>query len=91
MVQEMIDRADAEPLGLVKEDGTKSRPRRNVSDQVAALEQEFRAALGVRVKLVETARGRGKLVIHFSNHEQFDRLREHICGPGLPGVQARAG
>ena len=91
MVQEMIDRADAEPLGLVQEDGTKSRTRRPPSDHVAALEQEFRAALGVRVKLVHSARGRGKLVIHFSNHEEFDRLREHICGPGLPGAQARAG
>ena len=91
MVQEMIDQADAEPLGLVKEDGTKSRPRRPPSDHVAALEQEFRAALGVRVKLVQTARGRGKLVIHFSSHEEFDRLRQHICGPDLPAAQARAG
>ncbi len=91
MVQEMIDRADAEPLAVVERDGTKSRPRRTASDHVVALEQEFRAALGVRVKLAHNARGRGKLVVYFSGHEEFDRLREYICGPGSTGAQARAG
>lgn len=49
-------------------------------EHIAVLEQEFRAALGVRVTLVHNGRGRGKLTIHFRNHEEFERLRERICG-----------
>lgn len=55
--------------------GKRSRTK---SDQVASLEQEFRHALGAKVEIRATARGRGKIVIHFQNHEEFDRLREQL-------------
>ena len=42
-----------------------SKPRTR-SDQVASLEQEFRHALGVKVEIQASARGRGKLIIHFA-------------------------
>jgi ParB family chromosome partitioning protein len=80
IVQETIDAADSEPLGLVGRDGKKSRPQRTQSEHVAALEQEFRMALGTKVKLTHNARGRGKLVINFRNHEEFRRVYRHICG-----------
>jgi ParB family chromosome partitioning protein len=83
MVQEMIEQADAEPLAG---DGEQRKPRgRRASEHVAALEQDFRSALGVRVKLTHTANGRGKLTIPFTSHEEFERLREHICGTAIPG------
>ena len=91
LVQQSIDQADAEPLSVIARDGSKSRPRRASSEHVTALEQEFRAALGSRVKLTHNARGRGKLVIHFGNHEEFERVREHICGPGKPETRTRVG
>ncbi|NUQ64611.1 MAG: ParB/RepB/Spo0J family partition protein [Pirellulales bacterium] len=81
LVQETIDTADAEPLSLVGRDGKRTRLDRQGSEHTAALEQEFRAALGLKVKLTHNARGRGKLVIQFAGHEDFDRLRTHICGP----------
>ena len=56
------------------------KPSRRPSDHIAALEQEFRTALGVRVKITHDARGRGKLVIAFGSHEEFDQVRSHICG-----------
>jgi ParB family chromosome partitioning protein len=90
IVQEMIDQADAEPLSVISLAGAKQPLRRASSPHVAALEQEFRAALGVRVKLTHNARGRGKLLIHFSSHEEFERLREHICGLG-PSAASEAG
>jgi len=52
------------------------RPKRTTSDQVASLEQEFRHALGMKVEIRSSARGRGKIVIHFQNHDEFDRLRQ---------------
>jgi ParB family chromosome partitioning protein len=91
LVQEMIDRSDAEPLSLVSRNGGPSRPRRPVSEHVAVLEQQFRAALGTRVKITHSAHGKGKLVIHFDSHEEFERIREHICGPEHPELRSQAG
>ena len=91
LVQETIEQADAEPLSLVAGDGCKPSPRRPTSEHVAVLEQEFRAALGARVRISHTARGKGKLVIHFTGHEEFERIRQHICGPGHPEIRSQAG
>jgi len=82
MVQETISQADAEPLAVIGRDGTVTRSKRTPSGHLANLEQEFRAALGVKVKITHTSRGRGKLVIPFSSHEEFERLRDFICGVG---------
>lgn len=79
IVQETIAADDDEPLGVVDRDGS-SRKTRVTSDHLAALEQEFRAALGVKVTIRHNVRGRGKLVIHFANHDEFDRLRTQMCG-----------
>ena len=54
------------------------RPR---NEQIASLEQELRTALGTKVDLSQTAKGRGKITIHFKNHEEFERLRQLLsCG-----------
>lgn len=91
LVQETIEQADAGPIGVVGRDGTKSRRRRVPSDHVAALEQELRAALGTKVTISHNARGRGKVVIYFSSHEEFERLHEYLCGPGDDGAQSQVG
>jgi ParB family chromosome partitioning protein len=83
--------ADAGPLAVVGKDGSKSPPRPGRDEQLAALEQEFRAALGLRVKITHQAKGRGKLLISFASHEEFDRLREQLCGTAHPLPQAQAG
>ena len=74
LVQETIAAADDGPVGVVGSDGTVDKPPRRTSDHVAALEQEFRTALGVRVKITHDARGRGKVVIAFGSHEEFDQI-----------------
>ena len=82
LVQEAIAAADDGPVGVVGADGTVAKPARRASDHVAALEQEFRTALGLRVKIAHDARGRGKVVIAFASHEEFDQIRRHICDGG---------
>ncbi len=79
LVQEMIAEEDDEPLGVVDRNGA-SRKTRVTSDHLAALEQEFRSVLGMRVSISHNARGKGKVVVHFANHDEFDRLRMHVCG-----------
>ena len=56
------------------------RSSRVKSEHLTALEQQFRTALGMKVKITHNARGRGKLVVQFRNHEEFERLKKHVCG-----------
>jgi ParB family transcriptional regulator, chromosome partitioning protein len=80
MVQEMIDSADRDPLATVETPSKPTRTSRAKNENIAALEQEFRTALGMKVKITHNARGRGKLVVQFRNHEEFEQLKRHICG-----------
>jgi ParB family transcriptional regulator, chromosome partitioning protein len=91
MVQETIAADQRGPVGVVNSDGTVEKPPRRASDHVAALEQEFRTALGVRVKITHDARGRGKVVIAFGSHEEFDQIRQHICDHGRVVRKGQAG
>jgi ParB family chromosome partitioning protein len=81
MVQQMIDAADAEPLSIITREGQTEKAARPQNEQIAVLEQQFRAALGLKkVQIKHNARGRGKMIIHFRDHEEFERIMEHICG-----------
>jgi ParB family transcriptional regulator, chromosome partitioning protein len=91
LVQQMIDAADQEPLAVVDKEGRTSKVSRGKNEHLAELEQEFRTALGLKkVQITSNSRGRGKLVIHFRNHEEFDRVREQICG-GQSDMRIQAG
>jgi ParB family transcriptional regulator, chromosome partitioning protein len=76
LVAEQIgkDDADESPATIA---GPGQQPRTR-SDQLASLEQEFRHALGAKVEIRASPRGRGKITIHFANHDEFDRLREQL-------------
>lgn len=91
IVQDTIAAAGSGPIGVIGRDGTQTKPRRGQSEHLAALEQEFRAALGLRVKITHGTGGRGKLVIHFGSHEEFDQVRQHICGTGRTKTKSQAG
>jgi ParB family transcriptional regulator, chromosome partitioning protein len=76
-----VERIVSERIGEEENEGTAAIPgpgkrERTKSEQVASLEQEFRHALGAKVEIRASASGRGKLVIHFQSHDEFDRLRE---------------
>ena len=88
LVQEAIDQADQEPLVFPTREPEAAKPKRAQNDHVAALEQELRAALGMKVALRHNARGRGKLTIQFRNHEEFEQLRDLLCNKRKPHAQA---
>jgi len=79
LVQELIEAADREDLGPLGGNPRIAKAPRIRSDHLAALEQELRTALGTKVRITHNARGRGKMVIQFNNHEEFERLRSHLC------------
>jgi ParB family chromosome partitioning protein len=86
LVQEAIQAADAEsePLTVVASDA-RSRPakKRTRSQQIASLEQELRIALGTKVEIRTGAKGKGKILVHFANPDEYERLHEQLTArPG---------
>ncbi|MEW4451616.1 ParB/RepB/Spo0J family partition protein [Bremerella sp. JC817] len=50
---------------------------RTKSQQVVSLEEDLRMALGTKVDIKQGTKG-GKIVIHFKNADEFDRLNEYL-------------
>ena len=40
------------------------------------MQQEMRMVFGTKVEIKSSARGRGKITIHFSDADEFERLRD---------------
>ena len=58
--------------------------RRQISPQIEAMQQEMRMVFGTKVEIKSSARGRGKITIHFTDPEEFDRLRDVLAGAAQP-------
>ena len=87
-VQELLQTGEAEnpknpeqSWNLVDKDG-ETRAVSPRSEHVQQLEQEFRQCLGgMKVKLTQTNdKGKGKLVISFSDHSEFEHIHATLCG-----------
>jgi ParB family chromosome partitioning protein len=83
-VQHRIQSLDGDQLRIVDADGNSRPVPRPRNEQIAALEQELRTALGTKVDLTQAAKGKGKITIHFTNHEEFSRLRQIITTANIP-------
>jgi ParB family transcriptional regulator, chromosome partitioning protein len=96
-VQQRIVEEDGPLLSIVgatagsNSPSTKPATKRRGTDQVAFLEQELRIALGTKVEIRQASRGRGRIVVHFSNHDEFERLRQLLNGQHAGGSQAEVG
>lgn len=77
-VQSRIHQEDGPVLGIVGGIEPSSPRKRTRNEQTASLEQELRTALGAKVVIQQAARGRGKIVIHFADHDEFDRIYGHL-------------
>lgn len=73
---------DAED-GAGKSSGGGRKVKRRVGGsnpfQIARLEQELKQALGTKVDIREKAGGKGKIVVHFNNHDEFQRLLTQLA------------
>ena len=92
LVQQTVQGTDEpQTLRLVTgEPTTPRKARRTRSQHLASLEQQFRTALGTKVDVRESSKGRGRIVIHFKSHEEFDRLQAYLCD-GDQGAQSQVG
>lgn len=90
MVQDAIHADDADSFNDGPADDTSSgagptpksiKPRPTKSKQTAALEQQLRLALGTKVDVRQSGKGRGKIIVHFPNHAEFERIMQQLAGP----------
>ena len=58
------------------------RSGRHVDRDVARLEEEIAQRVGTRVEIKSRKGGAGKLVLHYTNHEQLDALLERLRRSG---------
>jgi len=80
LVQETVRQGEDTELSVVSPDGQSSGGGRSRSNHLSSLEQEFRTALGTKVDVRQGSKGSGRLVIHFKNAEEFERLHAQLCG-----------
>jgi len=80
MVQDHIHRMDGQPLGVLDKEGN-SRPAISPpNEHLAQMEEQLRLALGTKVDLRQSAKGRGKITIHFKSNEEFERIQAVLHG-----------
>lgn len=80
-VHDFIHQVDADQLSVIDADGN-SRPttKPGTSQHQSQLEDQLRLTLGTKVDLKQSAKGRGRLTIHFKNNEEFERIRAILSG-----------
>lgn len=79
---------------LASEDGdvasipapTSKNRKRTTSPQTASLEQELRISLGTKIEIRNNSSCRGKIIIHFTDGDEFERLRTLL----VPNVRKSA-
>lgn len=90
-VAEYLDVEEKKTEGKFGVASNRRQPRAVKSDQIQMLEQELKSSLGTKVDIRTTARGRGKITIHFASSAEFDRIRDSlIAGPEIPQSKKKA-
>ncbi|WP_404311037.1 ParB/RepB/Spo0J family partition protein [Neorhodopirellula lusitana] len=66
----------------------KSRQKRKpIPPHIEAMQQEMRMVFGTKVEIKASARSRGKITLHFSDAEEFERLRALLGNASRPQLR----
>lgn len=87
--QQLVTLDDADSVLSTDTPRPTAKRARTRNEQVASLEQELRLALGTKIEISQTAKGRGKIVIHFDNADEFERIHGQLTG-GQGGLRRAA-
>lgn len=85
-VSDLLKKEEDEDTGRKIVNATRQR-RKEVSPHIDAMQQEMRMIFGTKVEIKSSARGRGKITIHFSDAEEFERLRDTLADRGRPALK----
>jgi len=65
---------------LAKDDPAAAKnKKKKTNPQIESLENQARMSLGTKVEIKATAKGSGKMVVHFKNQKEFQRIFEQVC------------
>lgn len=85
-VGEML-RQEREAEGGLGEPPKGNRGKRTVTPHIEAMETELKHQLGTKVEIKQTAKGRGKIMIHFTDADEFDRIRAILADQSVPPLR----
>ena len=83
-VSEHIRRTDGEPLSIVDAEGNSRPSPLQPGQHIRDMEEQLSLAMGAKVEIKQSAKGRGRITIHFASHEEFDRLRSSLSQQSAP-------
>ncbi|WP_407699846.1 ParB/RepB/Spo0J family partition protein [Stieleria sedimenti] len=86
LVAEMLKAEEDQETGRKVTNATRQK-RRQTSPHIEAMQQEFRMVFGTKVEIKSSARGRGKITIHFSDGDEFERLRAMLTAESRPQLR----
>jgi ParB family chromosome partitioning protein len=75
LVADYVRKVDGEPLSIVDVEGNSRPSPLQPGHHQREMEQQLALSLGTRVDIKQTSKGKGRITLHFSNHEEFERLR----------------
>ena len=61
--------------------------RRQISPQIESMQHEMRMIFGTKVEIKSSARGKGKITIHFTDADEFERLQTILRDAGRPQLK----
>jgi ParB family chromosome partitioning protein len=83
-VQDLVRTMDGGDLRIVDAEGNSRSVAKPRNEQIAFLADELSTALGTKVELTQTAKGRGRITVHFKNQDEFARLRQFLTDAKIP-------
>jgi ParB family chromosome partitioning protein len=86
MVAEMLKAEEDAETGRKVTNATRQK-RRQPSPHIEAMQQEMRMIFGTKVEIKSSARGRGKITLHFTDADEFERLREMLTADKRPQLK----
>lgn len=86
LVAEMLKAEEDQETGRKVTNATRQK-RRQTSPHIEAMQQELRMVFGTKVEIKSSSRGRGKITIHFSDGDEFERLRAMMTQESRPKLR----
>jgi ParB family chromosome partitioning protein len=80
-VSDHIRRTDHEPLSIVDSEGNSRPSPIQPGQHLREMEEQLKLSLGTKVEIKQSAKGRGRITLHFASHEEFERLRTVLSQP----------
>ena len=78
-------------LSIIDAEGNSRPSPMQPGQHLRDLEEQLRLALGTKVDLKQSAKGKGRITIHFASHEEFDRLKDVLTGDGQQQADFQVG